>query len=225
MTVILFVVKKFINFIRVDFLLLKSINKMILLSAILATMAIWLWKIFNINESLTDIISSISSCWQWVMYVYFFRKLREQHFFRHLTLNRSFFHVESELIVFLLSILFIFFVFHICFLLHNQIFDNVKNYLFISLLLLVDALFFTATKLWKYLLFQLSVMIITTALYFSFSFVNYNFIFDATNTIDYIYKIAFVVNDAINSQTRCSMMVNLFVLLAEFIFITKTLKK
>ena len=205
MQTVFYFLKRFVNFIEVDVLLLKSISKFKSVLCFLFLYSILILHFFLENRYPQINIMTIYYIAQWIMFVYFFSKLKNNNFFNHLALNRGFFRLSTEILLFLISILAIFVAMNLFIFFTG--FNTAKVFVLSSFSLVVDALLFVHWKFWKYLLFQLFVLL---NVLFSFCIANGTY---TVNLVDFFQNIMHF-----NATTT------IFVVLIEMMIILKLFK-
>ena len=170
MKFILYFLKHLFKYLQVDVLLFKSIGIrgkiFFILFLILIPCVFYFFKLKYSNVITIPIkeVQTAQNCVYWIVFVYFFKFLKKQHFFHHFILNRTFFYVECEMFSFLLSICIIVFA------LNTVLFLNIFNtncilFSFATIISsIVDALLFSIWKVWKYFLFEILLIIISILL-------------------------------------------------------------
>lgn len=160
MQTILYLIKRCYVFIKVDFLVIKSISMRRTLFFICLTCATWIWKMMNNNIEIDKNIVIIQLGILWIACVYFFKFLNQQNFFHHLITNRGCFYIEAELMLFLISVDVIYFILNFIFLYFIPMKDTLF-FLTLHPLFIIDALLFANLKIWKYVLFQITISVTT----------------------------------------------------------------
>ncbi len=155
----LFLIKHFYNFLKIDILLFKSLEKVKIISFIGSFFVSWLLLFFLKDSYLKYKILSAQNILFWCFFTFFFTKLKKQHFFHHMVINRVSFYVLPEILLFLASIYTYFFITNVIFILFLGI-NNINNFITITISAMIDSFLFVICKIRKYTLFQIFTIII-----------------------------------------------------------------
>lgn len=210
--------KHLIDFVKVDFLLLKTAKKCYLICLLLSFVAIFILSfLFKNNEKFIEILFLVQQVAVWSFFVYFFTILNKQNFFQHLILNRGFYITEVELFLFLIPLWFL-----LC-LLVFPLYIFIQKYtidvMFVIFLVVIDALFFISLKLKRYIIFNLIFVLILSII--TFSFVIHNIDFSGKNVNETIL----LIENRYNKIDSKMNIINFIKLLIEMFLIKKALIK
>lgn len=174
MQMILYLIKRIINFIQVDFVLLRSFNKFKIIAFLFTIYSIWIcYYSFNENNDIARNILLIQNVIQWIVCVCFFQNLKNSNFFTHLILNRGFFYTINELLLFVVSVCVILISINTIPIIMLPSFGEMIGFTTTALLITTDALLFTLLNIWKYIFIQFIIQIINIA-YILQSYVHQN---------------------------------------------------
>ena len=158
---ILYLIKRIINFIQVDFVLLRSFNKFKIIAFVLTIYSIWIcYYSFNENNDIARNILLIQNVIQWIICVCFFQNLKKNNFFNHLILNRGFFYTINELLLFVVSVCVILISINAIPIIILRSFGKMIGFATTALLITTDALLFTLLNIRKYIFIQFIIQII-----------------------------------------------------------------
>lgn len=209
---ILYLIKRIINFIQVDFVLLRSFNKFKIIAFLFTIYSIWIcYYLLNENNDIARNILLIQNVIQWIICVCFFQNLKNSNFFTHLILNRGFFYTINELLLFVVSVCVILISINAIPIIMLPSFGEMIGFATTALLITTDALLFTLLNIWKYIFIQFIIQIINIA-YVLLSCVQNN-----NNTID--------LHTLLERATTSNTLISLMFMIIEIVLINNFCKK